>query len=351
MVENEFTAEEAALYDRQIRLWGLDAQKRLRAAKVLIAGLGGLGAEVTKNLVLAGIHSVTLLDHNNVSERDYTSQFLLSREDIGKNRAESSLSHTQQLNPRVDVAIDKDNIQDKGEEFFKMFDVVCLTGYYSLDVLFFINNTCRKHNIKFYCGGVWGFFGYVFTDLGKQHMFVEEILVKVEQQVYGESGEPMPKKPRSEEKNNTNGEKAFTKFDRHLTVEFVPLEKALAVKSGKTGVGIDKRTSSVFLLTHVLFRFLSNHNRPPLPQNRSTDTAELIKLRDETLDDLGVDRTRLDGGFLSKTFGELSPICAVVGGVLAQDVIKAVSGKDAPLKNFFLFDGQDGSGVVEHFGR
>ncbi|XP_013780857.1 SUMO-activating enzyme subunit 1-like [Limulus polyphemus] len=342
MVENEFTAEEAALYDRQIRLWGLDAQKRLRAAKVLIAGLGGLGAEVTKNLVLAGIHSVTLLDHHNVSELDYTSQFLLSREDLGKNRAESSLSHTQQLNPRVNVVVDKDSIQDKGEEFFKTFDVVCLTGYYSLDVLFFINNTCRKHNIKFYCGGVWGFFGYVFTDLGKQHTFVEEIPVKIEQPVYGESGEPMPKKPRSEEKTTQMVKK---------TVEFVPLEKALAVKSGKAGVGIDRRTSSIFLLTHVLFRFLSNHKRPPLPQNRTTDTAELIKLRDETLDDLGVDRTRLGDVFLDKTFGELSPICAVVGGVLSQDIIKAVSAKDAPLKNFFLFDGQDGSGVVEHFGR
>jgi len=42
------TEAEAQLYDRQIRLWGLDAQKRLRSAKILVAGMRGLGNEVAK---------------------------------------------------------------------------------------------------------------------------------------------------------------------------------------------------------------------------------------------------------------------------------------------------------------
>ncbi|CAM5129083.1 unnamed protein product [Natator depressus] len=41
--------EEAAQYDRQIRLWGLEAQRRLRASRVLLVGMKGLGAEVAKN--------------------------------------------------------------------------------------------------------------------------------------------------------------------------------------------------------------------------------------------------------------------------------------------------------------
>ena len=49
----------------------------------------------------------------------------------------------------------------------------------------------------------------------------------------------------------------------------------------------------------------------------------------------------------SRCLGELSPVCAVVGGVLAQEVIKAVSQKDKPLNNFFLFDGYSSEGVVE----
>ena len=45
---------------------------------------------------------------------------------------------------------------------------------------------------------------------------------------------------------------------------------------------------------------------------------------------------------------ELAAVAAIVGGVLAGEVIKAVSGKDAPLRNIFLFDGHDSNGVVEY---
>ena len=42
----QISEQEAQLYDRQIRLWGLDAQKRLRAAKICLIGMRGLGCEV-----------------------------------------------------------------------------------------------------------------------------------------------------------------------------------------------------------------------------------------------------------------------------------------------------------------
>ena len=45
---------------------------------------------------------------------------------------------------------------------------------------------------------------------------------------------------------------------------------------------------------------------------------------------------------------ELAAVAAIVGGVLAGEVIKAVSGKDAPLRNIFLFDGHESNGVVEY---
>ena len=52
---------------------------------MLLVGLGGLGAEVCKNVVLAGVHSMVLSDHRNVTELDACSQFLVSRDDVGKN--------------------------------------------------------------------------------------------------------------------------------------------------------------------------------------------------------------------------------------------------------------------------
>ena len=50
-------------------------------------------------------------------------------------------------------------------------------------------------------------------------------------------------------------------------------------------------------------------------------------------------------------FGELSPCAAVVGGVLAQEIIKAVSHKDEPIRNYFFFNGStDRAGCVEAIG-
>jgi ubiquitin-like 1-activating enzyme E1 A len=79
------TADEIALYDRQIRLWGVQAQENIRRAKVLLVGIKGLGNEIAKNLVLAGIQSLTVADHELVTEEDLGAQFFITEEDVGKN--------------------------------------------------------------------------------------------------------------------------------------------------------------------------------------------------------------------------------------------------------------------------
>ena len=65
-VDKEITEDEAALYDRQIRLWGVDAQRRLLSSRILLINMQGLGAEIAKNLVLGGVNCLTLLDSNEV---------------------------------------------------------------------------------------------------------------------------------------------------------------------------------------------------------------------------------------------------------------------------------------------
>jgi ubiquitin-like 1-activating enzyme E1 A len=79
------TADEIALYDRQIRLWGVKAQEKIRTANILLVSIKALANEIAKNLVLAGIGSITLADHENVSEDDLGAQFFISDADVGKN--------------------------------------------------------------------------------------------------------------------------------------------------------------------------------------------------------------------------------------------------------------------------
>jgi ubiquitin-like 1-activating enzyme E1 A len=85
VANNSITADEIALYDRQIRLWGVQAQEHIRKANVLLVSMKALANEVAKNLVLAGINSLTIVDHELVTEEDLGAEFFVSKDDVGKN--------------------------------------------------------------------------------------------------------------------------------------------------------------------------------------------------------------------------------------------------------------------------
>uniref|UniRef100_A0A3Q3CGU0 SUMO1 activating enzyme subunit 1 n=1 Tax=Haplochromis burtoni TaxID=8153 RepID=A0A3Q3CGU0_HAPBU len=285
MIEKEdpvISEEEAAQYDRQIRLWGLDAQKRLRGSRVLLAGLGGLGAEVAKNLILAGVKGLTLLDH----------------------------------------------------------EQVCLTGC-SRDLMIRVDQLCSKHNIKVFCGDVYGYYGYMFCNLGQAHNYVEEKPKVVKPS--GESNDgPKAKKAKVDPNETTMVKK---------TASFCTLKEALAVDwtSEKAKAGL-KRTPVDYFLLQVLLKFRTDKGRDPDPQSFPEDSQLLRQIRDDVLESLSLNSDLLNDDFISYCFSEMSPVCAVVGGVLGQEVVKALSQRDAPHRNFFFFDGRKGNGVVDYFG-
>ena len=78
------SADEIALYDRQIRLWGAQAQERIRSANILLVSLRALGSEIAKNLTLAGISSLTIIDDEPVTEEDLGAQYFVREVDVGK---------------------------------------------------------------------------------------------------------------------------------------------------------------------------------------------------------------------------------------------------------------------------
>ena len=82
---SKLTEEEEQLYDRQIRLWGMEAQNRIRNAKILVIGVNGVSCEVIKNLVLAGINTIGLCDELMTAEDDINNNFLIPREAVGTN--------------------------------------------------------------------------------------------------------------------------------------------------------------------------------------------------------------------------------------------------------------------------
>ena len=190
----------------------------------------GLGNEVAKNLVLAGVNSMTILDHEILSKEDSFASFLAPTTNVGKNRAQASLERLKQRNPMVEITADEENLDVKEKAFFEKFDVVIVTNY-PKDVILKVNKFCREIGIKFFSGDIFGYFGYSFMDLVK-HEYVEEEVKAVDasddsakkknDDGTAEDDGPTPaKKPKVQEDDETKMVKK--------AMEFVPLEKALNV--------------------------------------------------------------------------------------------------------------------------
>uniref|UniRef100_A0A8C6WAE4 SUMO-activating enzyme subunit 1 n=1 Tax=Nannospalax galili TaxID=1026970 RepID=A0A8C6WAE4_NANGA len=307
MVEKEEAG--GAQYDLQIRLWGLEAQKRLRASWVLLVGMKGLGAETAKTLILAGVKGLTMLDHEHVSPEDPGAQFLIHTGSVGRNRAEASLVRAQNLNPMVDVQVDTEDIEK--------FDAVCLTCC-SRDVIVKVDQICHRNSIKFFTGDVFGYHGYTFANFG-EHEFVKE-KNKVAKFSHGVEDGPVTKRAKLDSSETIIVKKK---------VIFCPVKETLEVDwSSEKAKASLKHTAPDYFLLQVLLKFHPNS------ETYGKD-AELVLV-------LPVD-------FVGYCFSETAPVCSVVGGILAQEFVKVLSQRDPPHNDFF-FDSMKGSGIVGCLG-
>lgn len=314
------SADEVALYDRQIRLWGMAAQERMRNAHVLIITANALANEIIKNLVLAGIGAITILDSVEVSETDLGAQFLVSEEDIGKNRAAAAAVNARKLNPRVQVNVEEAKAQDKAEEYFLPFNLVvaCDLG---LSEIVRVNNFCRRAKKPFYSAEIPGMSGYVFADL-IEHDFVTE-----------------------REETAANGERQKVSVPQKET--YASLEEVLKHNYGSTlRPKLRKKVSALLPLS---IAYLEWKDRQSHDDSTSSEQS-FFELSQSVSDRLGLTRelvsAELADDFLNGSGCELSAIAAIVGGVLSQDVLNVLSGREVPVQNFFIFDGESGDGPI-----
>ncbi|KAL6559637.1 SUMO-activating enzyme subunit 1A [Orobanche gracilis] len=99
----------------------------------------------------------------------------------------------------------------------------------------------------------------------------------------------------------------------------------------------------------VIEKFEERENRIP-GDTYAADLQNVQKLRKELSEANSVDEFQIPDSLLERLLEgrrEFPPVCAVVGGILGQEVIKALSGKGDPLKNFFFYDAMDGKGIIE----
>ncbi|RMZ94855.1 ubiquitin-like modifier-activating enzyme 1 [Brachionus plicatilis] len=371
-----------ALYSRQLYVLGHEAMRRMQTSNILISGMGGLGVEIAKNVVLGGVKSVTIHDTENVTYEDLSTQFFLHENDIGKNRAVTTQSLLAELNTYVPV-----NVLDAkplSVEHLKSFQVVVLTSSSTEEQLVF-GKFCHENDIKFIVAETRGIFGQIFCDFGEKFEVVDVdgeqplsamiscitndpqgIVTTLDEQRHGfEDGmyvtfsevKGMSEVNEKEFQIKVYGPYTFgigdtTSFGKYIRggyvhqvkkpkiMKFKPIEEA--VKAPETLISDFTKmedSNTIHVAFHATYAFMKKHSRLPRPWCQQ-DSDEFISLARELNDadykfELNDYVLRL---FSSTLRGQISPMHAVIGGTAAQEIMKACSGKFTPIYQYFYFD-------------
>ncbi|KAM0896428.1 hypothetical protein ACQ4PT_023179 [Festuca glaucescens] len=377
------------LHSRQLAVYGRETMKRLFASNVLVSGLQGLGAEIAKNLVLAGVKSVTLHDDGNVELWDLSSNFFLSENDVGQNRAQACVQKLQELNNAVLISA---LTGDLTKEQLSKFQAVVFTDI-SLEKAVEFDDYCHSHRppIAFIKSEVRGLFGSVFCDFGPEFTvldvdgeephtgivasisndnpalvsFVDDERVEFQDgdlvvfsEVHGmtELNDGKPRKVKNARPYSFQLEEDTSSFGAYVrggivtqiklpkVIKFKPLKEAM-VEPGEflmSDFSKFERPPLLHLAFQALDKFRSELKRFPVAGS-SDDVQKVIEYADsinETLGDKkleGIDKKLLHH-FASGSRAVLNPMAAMFGGIVGQEVVKACSGKFHPLYQFFYFD-------------
>ena len=123
----QFSKEELARYNRHIIIpeFGIEAQKKLKAAKVLVVGSGGLGSPVLLYLAAAGVGTIGIVDFDVVDDSNLQRQVLFGVEEVGKPKVEAAKQRLESLNPHIKIIIYNTQLTSKNAlEIIKDYDVV-----------------------------------------------------------------------------------------------------------------------------------------------------------------------------------------------------------------------------------
>ena len=161
MAETPLSEDELARYARHIVLpeIGGPGQRKLRAARVLIVGAGGLGAPVLLYLAAAGVGTLGIVDHDAVSLSNLQRQVIHETRSIGQSKTASAAGTIGQLNPHVaverhDIRLDPDNAAD----IIAAYDLV-IDGSDNFETRFLVADVCEKVQRPLVSGSVGRFDG------------------------------------------------------------------------------------------------------------------------------------------------------------------------------------------------
>ncbi|MEN8706947.1 MAG: adenylyltransferase/sulfurtransferase MoeZ [Nocardioides marinisabuli] len=157
----ELTVDEVRRYSRHLIIpdVGMAGQKRLKNAKVLVIGAGGLGSPALLYLAAAGVGTLGIAEFDEVDESNLQRQIIHTQSDIGKSKAVSAKESIAEANPYVDVVLheerlDNDNVMD----VFRGYDLI-VDGTDNFATRYMVNDAAYFLGIPYVWGSIYRFDG------------------------------------------------------------------------------------------------------------------------------------------------------------------------------------------------
>ncbi|XP_061535073.1 ubiquitin-like modifier-activating enzyme 6 isoform X2 [Phycodurus eques] len=389
MAEDSMEIDDS-LYSRQRYVLGDSAMHQMAQSAVFLSGMGGLGIEIAKNIVLAGVKAVTLHDIKQCETFDLGSNFFIHKEDVlsQRKRAEAVCPRVAELNPYVHVDTSTSPLDDNTDlSFLLKYQCVVLTEA-RLSLQKKVNEFCHSQRppIRFIGSDTYGICARVFCDFGDgfevsdptgeepKDIFIQSITrdnpgvvtcldnqphglqnsqsvvfreVNGMVELNGTSRKVSVLSPHSFAIGDTSHLQAYAHGGFFVLVKtpkmytFETLERQLWDPQVLTpDFSKPEAPLQIHAAMFALETFQEQHNRFP-NAGCLQDAETLLKLTEEvnaTLRNKAAVNAELVQWLARTARGTLPPLAAAVGGLASQEVLKAITGKFAPLQQWFYFD-------------
>ncbi|HSS90295.1 MAG TPA: adenylyltransferase/sulfurtransferase MoeZ [Streptosporangiaceae bacterium] len=158
---DDLTVEEVRRYSRHLIIpdVGKTGQRRLKNAKVLVVGAGGLGSPALLYLAAAGVGTLGVIDFDVVDESNLQRQIIHGQSDIGRPKAVSAMESIREVNPLVNVVLHEERLDsDNAMQIFEPYDLI-VDGTDNFATRYLVNDACVLLGKPYVWGSIYRFDG------------------------------------------------------------------------------------------------------------------------------------------------------------------------------------------------
>ncbi|WP_299051213.1 adenylyltransferase/sulfurtransferase MoeZ [uncultured Nocardioides sp.] len=158
---DELTIDEVRRYSRHLIIpdVGMSGQKRLKNAKVLVIGAGGLGSPALLYLAAAGVGTLGIVEFDEVDESNLQRQVIHGQSDVGRSKAQSAKDSIAEVNPLVNVVVHEERLEnDNVYAIFEGYDLI-VDGTDNFATRYLVNDAAYFAGIPYVWGSIYRFDG------------------------------------------------------------------------------------------------------------------------------------------------------------------------------------------------